>query len=98
MPFKGGNGSARAAAAFAAPRDGPNTVDPAYLNGIKVTAYEIRINSVNETADEANVHLAFTFYDENRGTVGAVNQDAVWYLDAQRQGWLMDDSLPRFKR
>jgi hypothetical protein len=86
------------AAAYAAPRAGPNAVNPAGLAGIKVTAYEIRINSVSENVDEASVHLSFTFYDENRGTVGAVDQDAIWYLDEQRQGWLMDDSLPRFDR
>ena len=91
-------GNFETAAAFAVPRGGANVVSAASLNGIKVTAYEIRINSVNEEADEASVHLSFTFYDENRGTVGAVNQDAVWYLDDDRQGWLLDASLPRFER
>lgn len=86
------------AATFAVPRNGANTVTPASLDGIKVTGYSVRIKSVNETADEASVHLNFSYYDEGGGTVGAVDQDATWYLDEKRKGWLMDDSLPRFKR
>ena len=86
------------AALFAVPRAGANTVDPASLGGIKVTGYSIRIDSLNETVDEANVQLSFTYYDENRGTVGTVNQRAQWYLDPTSQSWLMDDSLPHFKR
>ena len=86
------------AAAFAVPRKGSNTVSPASLEGIKVTGYSVLIKSVNETADEASVHLNFTYYDESGGTVGAIDQDATWYLDENRKGWLMDDSLPNFKR
>lgn len=86
------------AAAFAVPRGGANTVNPASLDGTKVTGYVVRINSVNADADEASVHLSFTYYDETRATVGTINQDAMWYLDEKRKSWLMDGSLPRFKR
>ncbi|MFT5445541.1 MAG: hypothetical protein ACI9DC_000702 [Gammaproteobacteria bacterium] len=86
------------AAAFAVPRDGENAVSPASLEGIKVTGYSVRIKSVNETADEASVHLNFSYYDEGGGTVGAIDQDATWYFNEKRKGWLMDGSLPRFKR
>lgn len=86
------------AAAFAVPRKGANTVSAASLEGIKVTGYSLRIKSVNETADEASVIMNFSYYDESGGTVGSIDQDTTWYLDEKRKGWLMDDSLPRFKR
>ena len=77
---------------------GANVVNPATLDGTKVTGYVVRINSVNADANEASVHLSFTYYDETRATVGTINQDAMWYLDETRKSWLMDGSLPRFKR
>ena len=91
-------GNFETAAAFAVPRKGVNTVNPATLDGIKVTGYVVRVSSVSEDAKEANVHLSFSYYDETRGTVGAIDQDASWYFDPERKNWLMDDSLPRFKR
>lgn len=91
-------GNFETAAAFAVPRGSANAVSPATLDGIKVTGYAVRIDSLNEDANEANVHLSFSYYNEAQGTVDAIDQDATWYLDTKRKGWLMDDSLPRFKR
>lgn len=83
--------------AFAAPRDGAKTVKASSLSGIKVTGYEVRVSSVAEDGLEAAVHISFTYYDETRGTVGSIDQDATWYWDGAKDNWLMDDSLPRFK-
>ena len=91
-------GNFETAAAFAVPRESTNSVNPAALDGIKVTGYVVRVDSVSEDAKEANVHLSFSYYDENRGTVGAIDQDATWYLHSERENWLMDDSLPLFNR
>ena len=84
--------------AFAAPRAVAKAVQASSLDGIKVTGYEVRVNSVAEDAREASVHMNFSYYDEARGTVGSLDQDATWYWDDSRKNWLMDDSLPRFKR
>jgi hypothetical protein len=86
------------ATAFAVPRAGINSVRAATLIGTKVTGYEVRVSSVNEDASEAKVHMTFTYYDDQRGTVGSLDQDAIWYWDDDKDNWLMDDSLPRFKR
>jgi hypothetical protein len=84
------------AAAFAVPRKGPPTVHPGELSDIQITGYSVVINGVNAAVNEASVHLNFTYYDESRGTVGSIDQDATWYLVSEDVGWLMDDSLPKF--
>ena len=84
--------------AFAAPRAGAKTVKSSSLVGIKVTGYEVRVSSVAEDGLEATVHTSFSYYDETRGTVGSLEQNATWYWDGAKDNWLMDDSLPRFKQ
>jgi hypothetical protein len=92
-------GNYETAAAFAVPREARTTpVDPATLTGLRVTGYSIRVNRVNEAGDEAAVSLSFTYYQQARGTVNTVTQDATWYYDDSGRGWLLDDTLPRFKR
>ena len=91
-------GNFETAVAFAVPRAGAQAVNPASFDGIKVTGYTVRIKSVSEAVDEADVHLSFSYYDDAQGTVGSIDQDATWYLDRERKSWLMDDVLPRFKR
>ena len=85
------------AAAFAVPREGMPSVHPSTLGDVKVTGYSLRINSINDEANEASVIMNFSYYSESRGTVGTVIQDATWYYNSEKTGWLMDDSLPRFK-
>jgi hypothetical protein len=87
------------AAAFAVPRDGSTPQhDIAAMAGLKVTGYSVRINRVNETADEADVSFGFTYYQENQGTIRTIEQRAPWYFDDARGSWLLDGSLPRFVR
>lgn len=87
------------AAAFAVPRDGSvPRHDTAALASLKVTGYSVRINRVNDTADEADVSFAFTYYQEDRGTIRTAEQRALWYYDAGREGWLLDGTLPSFQR
>lgn len=92
-------GNFETAAAFTMPRDGSTPrLDPAALVGLKVTGYSVRINRVNEAGDEADVSLSFTYYQEHRGTIQTAEQNASWYYDAARKGWLLDGGLPPFKR
>lgn len=87
------------ASAFTVPRDGSAPQhDTAALATLKVTGYSVRINRVNETADEADVSFGFTYYQENQGTIRSIEQRATWYYDEQRESWLLDGSLPRFAR
>ena len=72
-------------------------MDPTTLQGLRVTGYTVRVNRFNEVGDEADVSLTFTYYQETRGTVNTVVQDATWYFDETRQGWLMDAPLPHFE-
>jgi hypothetical protein len=92
-------GNFETAAAFTVPRDGSAPQhDTAALAGLKVTGYSVRINRVNETADEADVSIGFTYYQENQGTIHSIEQRAPWYYDDARGSWLLDGALPRFVR
>ena len=92
-------GNFKTASAFAVPRSGPTLpLNSARLAGLKVTGYTIRINRINEQGDEAAVSISFTYYQEARGTVNTVNQDATWYFEEAANSWLMDDNLPTFDR
>lgn len=87
------------AAGFAVPRSGSAPpVDPGDLEGLKVTGYSVRINRVNDGADEADVTIAFTYYHESRGTLRQVDQVATWYFHPDRGAWLLDGGLPAFQR
>lgn len=87
------------AAAFTVPRDGsPPRHDTAALASLKVTGFSVRINRVNETADEADVSFGFTYYQEDQGTIRTTEQRATWYFDPVRGSWLLDGSLPQFSR
>jgi hypothetical protein len=91
-------GNYETAAAFAVPRsEQTTTADPTALQNLRVTGYTVRVNRVNAEGDEADVSLTFTYYQETRGTVNTVIQDATWYFDETRQGWLMDAPLPHFE-
>jgi len=91
-------GNFETASAFAVPRSGlAKPVNLARLASVRVTGYTVRINRVNETSDEAAVSLSFTYYQEARGTVNTVNQDATWYYEEAGRRWLLDDNLPRFE-
>jgi len=91
-------GNYETAAAFAVPRAAaPRVVDPSALSGLKVPGYSERFNRVNEAGDEAEVSLSFTYYQETRGTLRTVEQDATWYYDDEREVWLMDAGLPAFE-
>jgi hypothetical protein len=84
---------------FTVPREGmPRRVDPATLAGLKVTGFTVRINYVNEAADEADVNIDFSYYHEDQGTIRTVEQHATWYWSDPRGGWVLDDSLPEFRR
>ncbi len=92
-------GNFDAAKLFAKPREGSaQPMDPATLTGLKVTGFTVRINRVNEQSDEAEVAIGFTYYHEDRGSIRNVEQNATWYFDEKRAGWLMDGSLPVFRR
>lgn len=68
------------------------------LDGLKVTGYEIRVTSVNETRDEAEVTTSFTYYFQDQGKVGSTSQSAVWYYEPEAKTWFMDaPGLPRFR-
>jgi hypothetical protein len=92
-------GNFETAGAFAVPRSGSvPPVNHAALSTLKVTGYSVRINRINEAGDEADVSLSFTYYHEDRGTVGRADQDVTWYWSDARAGWLMDGALPDFGR
>jgi hypothetical protein len=87
------------AAAFTVPRDGSAPQhDTAALASVKVTGFSVRINRVNDAADEADVSFSFTYYQEDRGTIQTTEQRSTWYYEPARQAWLLDGSLPRFVR
>jgi hypothetical protein len=87
------------ASLFTVPREGmPRRVDPATLAGLKVTGFAVRINYVNEAADEADVAIDFSYYHEDRGTIRTVEQHDTWYWSESRGGWVLDGSLPDFRR
>ncbi len=91
-------GSFETAQAFAQPRAGaPLPLGGQVPSGIKVTGYTIRINSVNENGDEANVSFTFTYSGENSASVRTVEQTDTWYYDVNGKAWLLDGSLPRFR-
>jgi hypothetical protein len=83
--------------AFVRPREG-TPQPPQRLDGLKVTGYTIRVNSVNETSDEANVTFTFTYYFQDQGRVTTTEQTETWYFDAESGAWFLDaPTLPRFR-
>ena len=83
---------------FVRPRD-TTPQPPPRLEGLKVTGYEIRVSSVNETRDEAQVSFSFTYYFQDQGRVQTTVQNATWYFDPEVKAWLMDaPGLPAFQR
>ena len=92
-------GNLDAASLFAVPREGrAPPLDPATLVGLKVTGFSVRINRVDEAAEEADIAISFTYYHEDRGSIRSIEQRANWYWDEARHGWLMDGPLPVFRR
>ena len=92
-------GNLDAAALFAVPRTGPAPPpDPSTLVGLKVTGFSVRINRIDESAEEADIAISFTYYHEDRGSIRNLEQRADWYWDDARGGWLMDGPLPVFRR
>jgi len=92
-------GNIDSAAGFARPRgQAARKVDPHALSGLKITGYKVRINKVNDNADEASVSISFTYYHENQASIRQVNQTATWYYSDADKSWLLDGNLPDFKR
>jgi len=92
-------GNLETAASFARPRNGRlRNVDPAALAGLKITGYHVRINRINDSADEALVSISFTYYHDNQASIRQVNQNATWYYSSSDKAWYLDGNLPNFKR
>ncbi len=91
-------GNIETAAGFARPRETEATkANPNALAGLKITGYKVRVNKINETADEADVSISFTYYHEDKVSLREVIQNATWYYKKPENVWLMDDNLPEFK-
>ena len=92
-------GNVETAASFARPRDGrdPDTNMEA-MHGLKITGYKIRINRINEAADEASVSFSFTYYHEDRASIRQVEQKTTWYFSASDNTWYLDGTLPDFSQ
>ena len=92
-------GSIETAASFARPRDGldPGTNFEAMV-GLKITGYKIRINRINDAADEASVSFSFTYYHEDQASIRQVDQTTTWYFSVTDETWYLDGPLPDFSQ
>jgi hypothetical protein len=87
------------AAGFIRPREGTShALNTRNLGDVRVTAYSSRILHVDETIHEAQVAVAFDYYNVNSGTLRSVSQTLLWWFDPVTESWYLDGTLPNFSR
>jgi hypothetical protein len=92
-------GQFEAAAKYRVPRRPvAERLDPASLEGIRVTAYEIGDQVVSKDQTEVLVSAWISYYHESIGKVRTLQDEQVWWFDARQGRWFLDDDLPDFLR
>ncbi len=90
-------GQFEAAAKYRLPRRPvAERLDPARLEGIRVTAYEIGDQVVSKDQTEVLVSAWISYYHESIGKVRTLQDEQVWWFDERQGRWFLDDDLPDF--
>ncbi len=81
---------------LAPPEDGlpPGTLPD--MEGVKVTAYEVREKTISENGEHAVVVARIQFVHRDRASVYTVMDQQQWQFDAPAKRWLLRGGLPNF--
>ncbi len=67
-----------------------------YLEGIRVTFYEILSQGLSDDKKEALVAVALGFYHVDSGIVHRFHDRQVWWFDEAAKRWFLEGDLPDF--
>ena len=85
------------ASGFLQPRHtSPSPVDARRLEDIRVTSYEILNQVIRDDNEEAVIVVQFSFYHASTGSVHTIEDEQLWWYDAERNTWRLDGQLPDF--
>ena len=82
---------------FLQPRQtGPSPANVQQLEEIRVTSYEVLNQATRDDSQEAVIVVQFSFYHASSGSVHTIEDDQLWWYDADRNTWRLDGQLPDF--
>ena len=85
------------ASGFLQPRPAsPSPPDAQRLEEIRVTSYEILNQVIRDDNEEAVIVVQFSFYHASSGSVHTIEDEQLWWYDAERNTWRLDGQLPDF--
>ena len=68
----------------------------AMLRNIRVTSYQARVGASGPDADEARMVASFEYQKASSARLKSITQTALWWYDAETEGWFLDGSIPDF--
>lgn len=77
--------------------DATAATDPAKLQRIKVTGYDILSTVPSDDESEVYVTVKISYYDEDNLKVMSLTDNQVWQYDAKQNIWYVSTPLPVFK-
>ena len=86
------------AASFLRRRDGVSEMpDMAHLKRIRVTSDEHTLIAAGEDNIEARMLARFEYQPPDSATVLGIEQDVLWWYEAETGTWYIDGGLPNFR-
>ncbi len=68
--------------------------NPDYLKNVRITTYEYGKKFFNEDKTKLEVTALIGFYNVDQGTVKSINENQIWWFDAEKSLWFLDGDIP----